>query len=408
MDILVVAHFTGELDGNDNSRFLDLCEMLHKNPENKVELVTSDFSHVRKTKKRANLSLFPYKITFITAPRYPTNVCVQRLVSHHEFGNNLKKYLDGRKSPDVIYCSVPSISCAYETAKYAKKRHIRFIIDVQDIWPEAFRLKFNYPVVSDLVFAPFTARVNYAYAQADEIVAVSETYARRALKVNKKCTAYHSVFLGTDFSKFDTFKEEYRVEKQADELWIGYVGTLGASYDITCVSHAVRKINADSEAKKLLEEAGYSKIVFQVMGDGPQKAEFMQDARECGIESNFTGQLPYSEMVGRLCMCDLAVNPINHGAAQSIINKVGDYAAAGLAVINTLENKEYRKLVHDYRCGFNCKANDPDSVAAALKKWLGLTEEQRNKMGQNSRRLGEERFDRSKTYQELVNLIEKR
>ena len=49
----------------------------------------------------------------------------------------------------------------------------------------------------------------------------------------------------------------------------------------------------------------------------------------------FTGRLPYSEMIRRITECDIAVNPIMHGVAKSIIIKVGDYAMVGLSVIST-------------------------------------------------------------------------
>lgn len=67
-------------------------------------------------------------------------------------------------------------------------------------------------------------------------------------------------------------------------------------------------------------------------------------AKEQGLDVTFTGDLPYPKMVATLCECDFAVNPIRRGAA-SIINKVGDYAAAALAVVNTQECEEYRALL---------------------------------------------------------------
>ena len=71
------------------------------------------------------------------------------------------------------------------------------------------------------------------------------------------------------------------------------------------------------------------------MGDGPLKEEFENYAEEKKVDCQFTGRLEYEKMVGLLCSCDIAVNPIKKGSAGSIINKVGDYAAAGLPVINT-------------------------------------------------------------------------
>ena len=56
------------------------------------------------------------------------------------------------------------------------------------------------------------------------------------------------------------------------------------------------------------------------MGSGPLKYEFEKYAKENKVNVEFTGRLNYEEMVGRLVSCEIAVNPISNGAAQSIIN----------------------------------------------------------------------------------------
>ena len=58
-----------------------------------------------------------------------------------------------------------------------------------------------------------------------------------------------------------------------------------------------------------------------------------------------------------------AVNPISRGAAQSIINKHKDYAAAGLTLLNTQECLEYRELLLEYNAGLNCENNNPADLA---------------------------------------------
>jgi glycosyltransferase involved in cell wall biosynthesis len=98
------------------------------------------------------------------------------------------------------------------------------------------------------------------------------------------------------------------------------------------------------------------------------------------------------------------MNPISKGAAQSITNKVGDYAAAGLPVINTQENSEYRKLIDRYKAGFNCINDDAADVATKLLLLIG-NPALRREMGLNNRRLAEEKFDRKRTYQKIIELI---
>lgn len=75
-------------------------------------------------------------------------------------------------------------------------------------------------------------------------------------------------------------------------------------------------------------------------------------------------------MVRHLCECDIALNPIMHGAAQSIINKHADYVAAGLPIISTQESREFRQLIDDYSMGFNCKNADPKDMAEKMERLI--------------------------------------
>lgn len=144
------------------------------------------------------------------------------------------------------------------------------------------------------------------------------------------------------------------------------------------------------------------KICFIVMGDGPLMENFVEHAK--GIPVIFTGRLCYSEMVWILRQCDIAVNPISRGAAQSIINKHMDYAMAGLPVINTQENKEYRDLLDKYNAGINCPCDDSQAVMKAIQ-YLSENEIVRKQMGNSSKVLGSEQFDRSRTYMRLYSLF---
>ena len=139
------------------------------------------------------------------------------------------------------------------------------------------------------------------------------------------------------------------------------------------------------------------------MGDGPLKEMFELEAEKLNVRCDFTGRLPYEKMVQELRNCDIAVNPIMKNAAQSIINKVGDYASAGLPVINTQECLEYRTLVKDCELGINC-INDPKDIADKIEILINDTK-LRKKMGKNNRKLAEEKFDRKITYIDIVNVI---
>ena len=391
MKILIVAHFSGLVNG-DNNRFNYLADLLSADDE--VELVTSDFFHDSKQYRTKADEKSGYKITLIHEPAYKKNVSVKRFLSHEKFGKNLKKYLNTIEKPDVLYCAVPSIDAAYASMKYAKKNGIRFIIDVQDLWPEAFSLVFNIPLLSNMIFYPMKRKIDKVYAYADEIVGVSETYCDRARSVNKKVDRVYPIYLGTNIADFDENVKANSCDFSNEGFTLGYCGTLGHSYNLPCVF----------EAMSVLKSRGIDDVTLHVCGDGPLRQRFEDEAEERKINVVFEGRLPYEKMCGVIASCEAAVNPIRKGAAQSIINKHADYAAAGIPVINTQESYEYRNLVEKYYMGFNCNVGDGENVANAIEE-LKNNSELRHRMGEGARKCALECFDRRKGYKTIEELI---
>lgn len=398
-DILMVTHFTQVPGEKGNGRFHYIANML-ANQGMKVEILTTQFSHRTKRMREINheqIRGLKYKLTMVKEPGYRKNVTLRRFYSHYIMGRSVRNYLNNRKKPDIIYCSIPSIDVANEVSKYAKKHRIRLIIDVQDIWPEAFKMVFNVPILSNLVFKPMEIMANNVYKRADEIVAVSQTYVDRALSVNNNITEGKSIFLGTDIKYFDKLAKDNKIQKKDNKIWIIYIGTLGNSYDLIGLIEALYEV----------KQNGISNLKLMVLGDGPLKDKFESYAKELDIDADFMGRLDYGEMVGYLKAADIAINPIKKGAAGSIINKVGDYAAAGLPVINTQESKEYREILEKYNAGINCKNGDKKDLVNAIT-FLYTNCNYRKELGCNNRKLAEDKFDRDSSYKAIISMVSKR
>ncbi len=396
-DILLVAHFCDYGQENSNNRFNYIAKLLYDNNYD-VELVTSSFSH-RDKKQRKESGVKEYRTTLIYEPDYSKNVSFKRFFySHYIMACNLNKYLKSRRKPDLIYCAIPSLDVAYVVKKYAKKNKIPFIIDVQDLWPEAFQMVLNIPLLSDVIFYPIKKRAASIYRAADQVVAVSETYAERAMRNNEKCKKPLIVYLGTELKAFDqAILKELNIKKDKDEVWLAYCGTLGHSYDLMRIF----------EALDILQKEQIQNLKFVVIGDGPLKARYETYVRMHNLPVIFTGKLKYDEMCATLSKCDICVNPISSGAAQSIINKHADYAAVGLPIISTQENEEYKHLVEKYEMGYNCDKYSNEELAILIRRLLKNREE-REKMGRNARKCAEDIFDRGKTYLQIVETINER
>lgn len=394
MDIVIISEFCEDFSESDNDRFLYLAKILISDyKDNKVEIITSSFRHTTKRHRRDPIVGWPFKITFVEEPGYPKNVCLKRFYSHYVWGKNVLNYIKNReKRPDVIYCAVPSLTGPNIIAKYCEKENIRFIIDVQDLWPEAFQMVLNIPIISNIIFAPLKLLANGIYKRADAICAVSDTYCERAAKVNPKVKDTTAVFLGTELDLFDSYAAEKPIfEKKDGEIWLAYCGTLGNSYDIRCVIDALTILNNGD-------------IRFIVMGDGPKKDEFEAYAKDKGVNATFVGRLTYNSMCSLLSACDITVNPIAHKSAGSIINKHADYAASGKPVVSTQENYEYRNLIDQYHMGFNCRNSNSVDLAEKINILIN-DKKMRMKMGRNARRCAKKMFDRKNSYREITRLI---
>lgn len=395
MDILMVAQYFGNIEQLDqsNNRFVYLAQLLAQHHH--VEVLTTSFVHAKKKQGEAIPGEYRgFQITALREPGYPKNVCLRRFYSHWVLAKRMSKYLRTRKKPDVIYCAVPSLDCAAAAARYAKRNQIPLILDIQDLWPEAFKMVFRVPVMKDLLFWPMAQKADRIYAGADYIVGVSQTYCDRAKKANAGVSAA-PVFIGTNLDTFDRNAEENPMTRRKDKLVLCYCGTLGHSYDLECVFDALQ----------ILQNKGYRDAQLWIAGRGPLENHFRQYAQARNVDVEFLGWMPYEQMCGVLSACDICINPIRKGTAASIINKHADYAAAGRAVINTQDSREYRELVEKYHCGINCTCADPKSVADAIL-YLADHADERERMGHNARKMAEELFNRKNTYPQLLEIIQ--
>lgn len=396
MRIIIIANFTLQLNGERVGRFIDIAEMFSERGHD-VELITTDFYHDTKSPRPTPYyDSYKTKITLCHEPGYERNVSVRRMLSHFVWGRNVLRYLRNVEKPDLIYCAVPSLTAAKLAAKYCRRNGVKYVTDVQDLWPEAFCMSIHNKLIQKM-FLPMQQYANYIYSSADLAVAVSETYVKRTLKVNRKNVEGLSVYLGNNGALFESAIGKYKVGRTDNEILLCYVGGLKDSYDIPCVIDALALIKTK---KQLLHE-----IRLILIGDGPFRARFEQYAKEKKVLCTFLGNRPYIEMASLLSSCDICINPIVKGSAASIINKVGDYAFAGLPVINTQECAEYRALIDEYQCGINCDCGCTEQVADALLLLAGNSSI-RLEMGINSRRLARDKFDRRITYLRIIEAIE--
>lgn len=389
-----------KLDGEKGyTRFRYLCEFLVKKGY-EVDLITTTFQHWEKKQRdleSVDQKSYPFGIKFIYEPGYRKNIDLRRVRSHKIAAENLRKLLEKEGDYDLIYVEIPPNDVALAAAEYAHRNKIPFVADVNDLWPEAMRMVFDIPIVSDLLFYPLKRDAEKVYSLTSGVIGTSDEYRDRPFLNQKRDVLKETVYVGNEISVFDREAEQHADEVQKEEgtFWVTYAGTIGTSYDIRTMVLA---------AEELMKQ-GKTKIRFQILGDGPTREMLENLAKERKIQNvKFTGYVPYEQMAAYLVKSDVLINSFVRKAPQSIVTKIGDYLAAGKPMINTCMSPEFRKKVEQDGFGINIEPEDVRELVNAVE-WMYENEAERNDMGNRARKIAEEQFDRPVSYGKIEAMI---
>lgn len=380
------------------SRFRFLANLLSQYYE--VDLITSTFQHWEK--KQRDISTISkmnttFNIELAYEPGYKKNVDIRRFFSHRIAVKNIIKILE-KKNYDLIYCIIPDNNMAATVGRLAEKKKIKYIVDVEDLWPEAMEMVTKLPRgLNQIIFYSFRKDAKAAYECADAFVGTSDEYRDTPKKKygieGKKAI---TVYVGCDLDDFDNGVEEFKnkINKPDGEFWVTYAGNLGLSYDIPTLIRA---------AQDLYDK--YPNIKIKILGSGPLEEEFknIAIAKSCNVE--FVGYIPYRKMAAYLVKSDVLINSFVKKAPQSIVTKIGDYLAAGKPMINTLTSLEFRKKVEMDGFGINVEAENVNSLVDVINR-LHTEKEQNCLRGERAREVAENQFDRKYSYQNIRKLIE--
>jgi glycosyltransferase involved in cell wall biosynthesis len=126
------------------------------------------------------------------------------------------------------------------------------------------------------------------------------------------------------------------------------------------------------------------------------------------IQDNKAGIITYKGRVDNVCeiiqKCDCFVLPsyYNEGMNRSLMEAL----SIGIPIITT-DNNGCREMVIDGITGFLVKKQDTNSLVNAMTKFCSLTDEEKNQMGQEARKLAINRFSDEIVINNYLKIIDK-
>lgn len=384
-------------------RTMYLFDMM-RNLGHRPILLTSDFNHYKKAARDVEKFKKEHPdysdIEFLHTRTYSKNISIKRRMAEFDWKKGVSAWVkENADKIDVVMMSMPDMNTILDVSRVCKEHNIEVVIDVRDLRPEAFKVLLRNEIVYKIITYPMKIKANRAYACADKLFAVSEEYLQRGSVDASHAKIRRTVYIGAALDKFDDGVTKYvsDIKKSENEIWLTYAGTLGTSYDLITVIDAVNRLKD--------KDYGGKKIKFIVLGQGPDRETLEAHADKIGASNiEFVGFVEYEKMAAYLKKSEITINAIKRRGSQSIINKVADYFAAGIPMLNGCVCKEQQDMVDRYNVGLNYEPENIDSLVEAIDK-LAADDDLRHQMGLNARLLAEEKFDRNKTYRQLIDLI---
>lgn len=383
------------------SRIFDLCVALSE-AGFIVDTFVSDFYHPKKCPRDMELiksQNYPVNIIEFHTPPYSKNITFKRILSNREMAFNIKHALAKRIGEiDLVFCSIAPNEVGAEVAKVCKMAGVPMIVDIEDLWPEAMAMVLKHDGLRNFLLQGFIKDAEYVYQNCAAAIGTSPDYTERAFKRGKRDIPYETVYVGVDLVNFDKGAKDNtpKVNKPEGEFWVTYSGSISNSYDVLNLVKAM----------EIIENTGHSDIKCKIMGTGTKVSEIEDYIKTKNIGNvELMGFTKYDFMAAVLCKSDILVNSFVKGAPQSIVNKVGDYFAAGRPIINTLENHVFMDIIEQNRVGINVEPGVPGALCNSILN-IYKSPENAEKMSVRARKLCESDFDRKVCNKRVIALIE--
>ena len=292
-----------------------------------VDVITTDFSHIKKT-IRNNI---PEGYSYIRTVPYSKNLSINRIRSHQLFSRDLFKTIE-KINPDLIWLMAPANTLIKEANSYKKRHRTKLIIDIIDMWPESLPIK-----ISKSVF-PFSIWRNIRKNNigcADVLVTECNFY--REILSKEYNGKIFTVYWGRENK---TLSE--KTDLSENRLSLCYIGSINNIIGTDIIKKVISNIDG--------------KTIVHVIGEGENTEAFISELKQV-CEVIYHGAIRDEEKKSEIfSKCHAGINIYKEGLYIGLTVKCIDYFEHGLPIINNIKSDTW-DFVEKYKAGINVDEN---------------------------------------------------
>lgn len=388
MKILYINHYAGAPEyGMEFRPYYMAKEWIKLGHE--VTIIGANYSHLRIVQPIAKKDLEEeiidgIRYIWINTPKYDSS-SVKRIFNMITFVSKLfryKKRIVKKTDPDVVIASSTYPLDIYPAYKISNKNNAKLVFELHDMWPLSPMLIGGYSKYHPFISIMQKAE-NFACRNSDGYISLPGNAEEYLVEHGLRPGKFTHITNGFFEKDWIDNNEEIPIEhsnllnklKNDNKNIIGYAGGHGPSNALKCFIHAATKFSKND------------KVAFVLVGDGPEKGEL-----EKIVEEKNCTHIYFLPPVLKKAIPALLSNfdILYAGGTKSILhsygtsyNKITDYMLAAKPIIFAVD--EPNSLVERVKCGIQIPAENEEKIIKAIKHFLELSLEDRNKMGERGR-----------------------
>ena len=335
-------------------------------------------------------------VIYMKIPYDPKMKILLRFVSFLRFMFRSATYAFRMKSINMVIATSTPLTVGFPALFLKKIKHIPYLFEVRDLWPE---VPFQMGGLRNSVLL----KVAYwfekiVYKNATYIIALSP--GMREGIISKNISA-QKVFMIPNMAKIEEFYPREKnlilnkdLKLRLDSFKVIHFGALGLANGVETIIDTAELLN------------GKANVEFVFIGRGSIEDKLQLEIRKRKLDNvKFLGEFPMKMTSEIVNLCDASIVSFMNLPIlfTNSPNKLFDSLSAGKPII--VNSAGWTKnMVEDYKCGYYVDPLKPRDLANKIL-YLKNNPDVGYKMGLNSRKLAEEKYDKVLLCKEFYNVV---
>lgn len=292
--------------------------------------------------------------------------------------------------PSPVTIGIPGI-----VAKYKFKAPMYFW--VQDLWPESISAAGG--IKSKIVLSILNWLTKYIYKHSKKVLVQSKAFIPYILNqdIEESKLVYYPNSTENYYKELSPDLDLLRSLPEGKKIM--FAGNIGESQSFDTLLNAALLLKNENE-----------KVQWLILGEGRMKEIVNQKIEELGLQGTFhlLGAFPSTYMPKYFSCADALLVSLKKDPifAYTIPSKIQSYLACGKPILTSLDG-EGSRIIEEANAGFTSPSEDSYSLAAIVRKFLNLSDDEQKLLGKNARAYFIREFERELLVDKLEVILDK-